>query len=38
MFPINGDALYPFCLLKRESLLTITAQIDKQRLSLKRVL
>lgn len=32
---INGDALYPFCLLKRESLLTITAQIDKQRLSLK---
>jgi len=32
---INGDALYPFCLLKRESLLTIREQIDKQRLSLK---
>ncbi|WP_144734688.1 molybdenum cofactor guanylyltransferase [Acinetobacter oleivorans] len=32
---INGDALYPFCLLKRESLITITEQIEKQRLSLK---
>ncbi|MCU4502394.1 NTP transferase domain-containing protein [Acinetobacter sp. WU_MDCI_Abxe161] len=32
---INGDALYPFCLLKRESLNTITEQIEKQRLSLK---
>lgn len=32
---INGDALYPFCLLKRESLSTITEQIEKQRLSLK---
>ena len=32
---INGDALYPFCLLKRESLSTITEQINKQRLSLK---
>lgn len=32
---INGDALYPFCLLKRESLSTITVQIEKQRLSLK---
>ncbi|WP_336170156.1 molybdenum cofactor guanylyltransferase [Acinetobacter sp. 161(2023)] len=32
---INGDALYPFCLLKRESLITVTEQIEKQRLSLK---
>jgi len=32
---INGDSLYPFCLLKRESLITITEQIEKQRLSLK---
>lgn len=32
---INGDALYPFCLLKRESLNAITEQIEKQRLSLK---
>ena len=32
---INGDALYPFCLLKRESLITITEQVEKQRLSLK---
>ncbi len=32
---INGDALYPFCLLKRESLIMIREQIDKQRLSLK---
>ncbi|NUF15449.1 molybdenum cofactor guanylyltransferase [Acinetobacter lactucae] len=32
---INGDVLYPFCLLKRESLITITKQIEKQRLSLK---
>lgn len=32
---INGDALYPFCLLKRESLATIVQQIEKQQLSLK---
>ncbi len=32
---INGDALYPFCLLKRESLEVLEQQIDKQQLSLK---
>ena len=32
---INGDALYPFCLLKRSSLPVLEQAIDKDRLSLR---
>lgn len=33
---INGAALYPFCLLKRSSLPTLSAQIEQGELSLKK--
>lgn len=32
---INGDALYPFCLLKRESLPVLKQQISENKLSLR---
>lgn len=33
---MNGVALYPFCLVKRSSLLTLTAQLEQKQRSLKQ--
>ncbi|MEG0487000.1 MAG: molybdenum cofactor guanylyltransferase, partial [Acinetobacter sp.] len=33
---INGQALYPFCLLKRRSVETLSKHLDQQQFSIRR--
>ena len=36
MWEINGEALYPFCLVKRSSLATLMIHIEQKQRSLKQ--